>query len=69
MDADKKSMVMRHDPVREIEVSERSWAAMARESEQLMPELHRRIIDARLEARRASLDRLLGRIESVINAA
>ena len=62
-------MAMRHDPVREIEISERSWTAMSRESEQIFMELHARVIDARVTARKLALDRLLGRIDSVISAA
>ncbi len=60
---------MRHDPVTEIELSERSWTAMERESEHLLSELHRRVIDARTEAKRVALDRLLMRIDAVISTS
>lgn len=42
---------------------------MDRESERVLMELHSRVIDARVAARKLALDQLLGRIDSVITAA
>jgi hypothetical protein len=61
--------MMRYDPVTELEITERSFAAMIREAEELPDELHKRIIEARRAARVSALDRLLGRIDSLLDAA
>lgn len=58
-----------HDPVRELEMTERSWQAMTREARQPQTELHRRIIDARNRARSNDLDALLRRIAATLSAA
>ena len=58
-----------HDPARELEISERSWQAMAREARQPHNELHRRVIDARKRARHSATDSLLRRINATLSAA
>lgn len=60
---------VRHDPVVEAEITERSFAALAREADGALPELHRRVIEARNTARSSSLDGLLGRIEALLEAS
>ena len=61
--------MVRHDPISEAEISERSFEAMSREAEALFVELHKRIIEARNQARFSELDNVLGRIDSVLHAA
>ncbi len=58
-----------YDPVQELEITERSWQAMAREARQPHNELHRRIIDARNQARYDGTDALLRRITATLSAA
>ena len=61
--------MLRHDPVREFEISTRGKAALDREAHQPQTEFHRRVIEARNRSRRHDLDALLARIDATIRAA
>ncbi|MDH3260834.1 MAG: hypothetical protein OEM84_07675 [Acidimicrobiia bacterium] len=57
----------RHDPLPELELTERSWQAINREASQPRTELHRRIIEARNRARHNETDTLLHRIDATLS--
>ncbi len=61
-------MVPRHDPARELEMTERCWLASAREARQPQIELHRRVIQARNQARIHETNSLLRRITATLSA-
>ena len=58
----------RHDPARELEITERSCLAIHREACHPQAELHRRIIEARNQARHHKTDTLLQRITATLSA-
>ena len=59
----------RHDPARELEMTERSRQAIDREARQPQIELHRRCIEARNRARHNATDSLLHRITATLSAS
>ena len=61
--------MLRHDPAREFEISNRGNQAIDREAHQPQTELHRRVIEARKRSQRHDLDALLARIDATLAAA
>ena len=59
----------RHDPARELEMTERGWLAINREARQPQTELHRRVIEARNQARHRETDVLLRRITATLSSS
>jgi hypothetical protein len=59
--------MLKHDPARELEMSERSRQAIDRETRLPQVELHRRFIQARNQARSSTTDSLLRRIAATLS--
>ncbi len=58
-----------YDPATELEITRRTIEAMAREARHPRIELHRRVIEARNQARSLSAEDLLRRISDTLTAA